>query len=86
MIGLGDIRYSSGSAAVVDRLAEVLLIQVIRSYMEQHATTDGFLVAISEASLSMALSLIHSQPAHPWSVHELARKIGMSRSAFAARF
>lgn len=75
-----------GSAAVVDRLAEILLIQVVRSYMEQHPTTDGFLVAISDVSLSAALSLIHSQPAHPWSVHKLARKIGMSRSAFAARF
>lgn len=75
-----------GSGAVVDRLAEVLLIHALRTYAERLGATEGFLAAVSHPGLSSALRLIHSRPAHSWGLEELARETGMSRSVFAEKF
>ena len=76
----------SGSSAVVDRLAEVLLIQVLRHHAERSGVDRGFLAATRDRALSEAIALVHTDPAHAWSVEELARRSGMSRSTFAAHF
>lgn len=75
-----------GSAAIVDRLAEALMIQLIRAHAERNELSTGFLAAIGDRMLGAALTLMHQQPAAPWSVEILARRIGASRSSFAARF
>ncbi|MEZ4363743.1 MAG: AraC family transcriptional regulator [Kofleriaceae bacterium] len=75
-----------GSRAVVDRLAEALMIQVIRAHAERLALSSGFLAALSDRLLGPALAAIHEDPAAAWSVELLARRIGASRSSFAARF
>jgi len=75
-----------GYEAVVQRLAEVLFIQVLRKYIEQKNFSTGFLSALNNHHLNYALSLIHKEPEDNWSLENLARKIGMSRSAFAAKF
>ena len=75
-----------GSAAVVDRLAEALMIQLIRAHAERHDLGTGFLAALADRMLAPALAALHDEPAAPWSVESLARKIGASRSSFAARF
>lgn len=46
----------------------------------------GWLAALRDRGMGHSLELIHEQPAHPWTVDELARRAAMSRSAFAARF
>lgn len=75
-----------GTDVVVERLAEVLLIQILRTYMQQAEFTSGFLTALRDNKISSALSLIHDEPEVPWTLENIARAIGMSRSAFAARF
>ena len=75
-----------GSTAIVDRLAEVLLIQVLRGYVEQQHHRSGFLKALTVPFLSQSLSLIHNHPARQWTMDDLAREVGVSRSVFAARF
>lgn len=75
-----------GAGAVVDRLAEVLLIQVLRAYMSQLEAREGFLGALSDQGLARVLALIHDQPERGWTVAGMARHAGMSRSTFAARF
>ena len=75
-----------GSTAIVDRLAEVLLIQVLRGYIEQQNHTSGFLKALTIPFLSRSLSLMHNYPARQWTMENLAREVGVSRSVFAARF
>jgi len=75
-----------GSAAVVDRLADVLLIQVLQAFARTQSGNEGFLAAISDAAIARSLALIHSRPAERWTVESLSRAAGMSRSAFAARF
>lgn len=75
-----------GSAAVVNRLVEVLFTQIMRSYIEQAETPPGILGAIADSRLGLAINVMHQQPEHPWSVESLAGQAGMSRTAFAQRF
>ena len=76
----------NGSGAVVDRLAEVMLIQTLRAYAGQLSKPKGFLAALADHALSASLTLIHTDPAGQWTLNELATRTGVSRSVFAARF
>jgi len=75
-----------GSGAIVDRLAEVLLIQVIRAAEAQGPWQTGFLAALADPRLHEALTAIHEQPAFPWTVRLLSEHAAMSRAAFASHF
>jgi transcriptional regulator GlxA family with amidase domain len=76
-----------GSAAVLARLSEVLFAEAIRYYAEGLPPGQpGFLAALRDRHVGRALALLHEAPAHPWSVEELARKVGLSRSALGERF
>ena len=75
-----------GASAITDRLAEVLLVQLIRAYIEQFPAVDGFLAAMSDRAICAALEKIHQDPAARWDVRRLAQAGGLSRSAFASRF
>ncbi|WP_082928076.1 AraC family transcriptional regulator [Rhizobium bangladeshense] len=76
-----------GSDAVVRRLFELLFVHAVRAYSEQRATAKtGWLAAVADKNLSLAIEAIHPEPQMSWTVDRLARKAGMSRSAFAARF
>ena len=77
-----------GSAAVVDRLAEVLFIQAVRTRITAHYRNDNpsWLRALADPQIAAALRWMFTEPGRPWTVPELARAVSMSRSAFAARF
>lgn len=76
-----------GGEAVLTRLADILVIQAIRSWITTEPAADtGWLGALRDPRIGRAMSLVHRDPARPWSVASLAREIAMSRSAFAARF
>ena len=76
-----------GAAVVLNRLTELLFIQVIRLWIDQQAeTTMGWGAALRDQSISAALGLIHESPHHKWTVNALAKAVALSRSAFAARF
>ena len=75
-----------GSAAIVDRLAEVLIIRILVQWSEQNEMDTGFLAASADPGLGAALQAIHAEPARSWTVDALAGVAGMSRSVFAARF
>ncbi|MFT3770978.1 MAG: AraC family transcriptional regulator [Minicystis sp.] len=78
---------SLGSPIVVSRLADILLVQVIRAYHASGASgAVGWLSAIGDPQIGAALRAMHRDVAHPWSVEALAAVAGMSRSAFALRF
>lgn len=74
-----------GSEAVLDKLAYVLFVHVLRAEMRR-GNTVGLLAALNDPKIGTALNLIHSAPATNWSLALMAQKIGMSRSAFAERF
>ncbi len=76
-----------GGETVVTRLADVLVIQAIRSWLERDpAARSGWLGALRDRQVGGALTLIHRDPARAWTVAALADEVAMSRSAFAARF
>jgi len=76
-----------GSAMVLARLSEVLFAEAIRQYMEQLPPGgSGWLAALRDRYVGRTLALLHEQPAHPWTVDELAVKVGLSRSALGQRF
>jgi AraC-like DNA-binding protein len=76
-----------GGETVITRLADILVIQAIRSWVagEPDAQT-GWLRALRDPQIGRAISLIHRQPARSWTLASLAAEVAMSRSAFAARF
>ena len=76
-----------GGETVITRLADILVIQAIRSWIARDpAAQTGWLGALQDQQIGRAIALIHRDPARPWTVASLAAEVGMSRSAFAARF
>jgi AraC-like DNA-binding protein len=80
-----DVR--PGGETVTTRLADILVIQAIRSWIAQDAVAQtGWLGALQDKQIGPAISLVHREPGRPWTVASLADEVAMSRSAFAARF
>jgi transcriptional regulator GlxA family with amidase domain len=75
-----------GRHALVDRLFEVVLIQVLRHLMETGSIRSGMLAGMAHPKLRNALIAMHEQPAKEWSLEALAETAGMSRSVFADSF
>lgn len=75
-----------GRQALLDRLFEAVLIQILRCLMEDGLVQTGMLAGMAHPQLRRALVSIHEQPARDWSLEELADQAGMSRSVFANTF
>ena len=76
-----------GSETVITRLADILVIQAIRTWIESVREEEhGWIAALHDRQIGKAMSLMHRQPGRNWRVASLAREVGMSRSGFSARF
>jgi AraC-like DNA-binding protein len=76
-----------GGETIITRLADILVIQTLRSWLEQDAAAQtGWLGALRDPQVGRVISLLNRDPARAWTVASLATEAGMSRSAFAARF
>ncbi|MEL1265522.1 AraC family transcriptional regulator [Pseudoxanthomonas putridarboris] len=75
-----------GRHALVNRLFEVVMIQILRQLMETGEVRSGMLAGLSHPRLRNALVAMHEAPAKEWSLEALADVAGMSRSVFAASF
>ena len=76
-----------GGAGVLAKLSEVLFIEVLRLYMNEQSTgRTGWLAGVGDRIVGAALNALHKRPAHAWTLEELARESGTSRSVLAARF
>ncbi|MBL8278510.1 MAG: AraC family transcriptional regulator [Pelomonas sp.] len=91
----GSIRYAldearsprPGGEGVLSKLAEVLFIEVLRLYMNQQPPgRTGWLAAVRDRVVGAALQALHEQPARSWTVEDLAREAGTSRTVLAERF
>jgi transcriptional regulator GlxA family with amidase domain len=82
------MHHGLGSTTVIDRLAEVLFVHALRDYFERPRPnqSQNWLRAMADAKIGSSLNRIHSDLAHNWTVQDLAKSVGMSRSAFAAKF
>jgi AraC-like DNA-binding protein len=82
--------YSSerpGRDTVLQHLLEVMLVEALRwPCLNAQLGPPGLIAGLRDAAISRALRAMHSDVRHRWTVAELARRAGMSRSAFAAGF
>ncbi len=76
----------AGSSSIVERYAEILLIQILRSYAGRKPQRPEFLNALCDQRLIRAVNRIHRDYALPLGLNDLAQEAALSRSAFAQRF
>lgn len=76
-----------GGVLVLQHLAHLMLVQALRAYLaEGPGGGVGWLFALADEQIGPAIGAMHDEPAHPWTIQELADRVGLSRSGFAARF
>jgi AraC-like DNA-binding protein len=75
-----------GQEAYLDRLLDLLLIAVLRTWFDRAGNAPTWWHAEHDSVVGPALKLIYNNPAHPWTVANLAAAVGCSRAMFARRF
>lgn len=79
--------HDAGSSLVVEKLAEVLFIETLRRYINSlPPDRTGWLAGARDQVIGKTLALMHQDPSHPWTVEDLARRVGLSRTRLAERF
>lgn len=78
---------NAGSSLVVGKLSEVLFVETLRSYVSTLPEEQtGWLAGLRDPNLAKALALMHRDPAREWTVENLAKDVGLSRTRLADRF
>jgi AraC-like DNA-binding protein len=76
-----------GSRCMLPRLTELMFIEILRKHMQGLSTGDvGWLAAVRDPMIGIALKHLHTAPTRDWSVDSLARQVGVSRTVLATRF
>lgn len=75
-----------GGKVILGRLAEVLFILIIRFYLDGESVKTGFLKALKDPRISDSLLLMHESPEKGWTLEQLAKAVGMSRSLYSREF
>jgi AraC-like DNA-binding protein len=77
----------AGGEVVLARLSELMFVEVVREYVASRQGAErGWLSGLRDEVVGRALIALHGKPAHPWTLDELAHRIGASRSVVASRF
>jgi AraC-like DNA-binding protein len=81
------LRDEPGQQTLLDRLLDVALVQILREHFtSRDDSAPGWFRASADERIGTALRALHADPAHPWTVAELAEQAVLSRSAFARQF
>lgn len=75
-----------GAVSVMNRLAEVIVIRLLRHLIEAGDAEPGLIAGLADPQLSRALVALHDAPGRAWSIEDLAEAAGLSRSRFTERF
>jgi AraC-like DNA-binding protein len=76
-----------GSAAMLARISEIVFVDAVRHHVaSSQELAQGWLGGLNDRFVGRALGLLHERPAEPWTVDELGRQVGLSRSALHERF
>jgi AraC-like DNA-binding protein len=76
-----------GGSLIAQQLAYMMLIQALRLHLADTASAGrGWLSALSDKHMNIAIASMHNDPGYPWTLQSLAERVGMSRSVFALRF
>ncbi len=79
-------RTSPGRSTVLDRMLDVLLVQILRIWFAQSGAAPAWFRALDHPQVGQALRLLHQDPARRWKVDTLAAEVGLSRATFARQF
>jgi AraC-like DNA-binding protein len=85
LLGEEAAREAIGSSLILSRLVDVLLVEALRA-VPGEAAAPGLLRGLADPRVAAALRRIHGDAERAWTVADLAREAGMSRSAFFTRF
>lgn len=77
---------SPGSSLMLDRLTEVLFIQIIRYFLASQPDKQNYLAALNDKQIGTTLNLIHAEETASWTIEALGKQVAMSRSAFTDKF
>ena len=87
LLGEEALSLRQGTAAIMTRLADVLVLQTIRAWLERDdMRLPGWLSAVRDPEIGQALALMHRRAEVPWTVAALANEVYLSRSVFSERF
>jgi AraC-like DNA-binding protein len=75
-----------GSRTMINRLADAVFIHIIRAYLKQSPDSDGFLLALKDERISSVLKMMQYAPEKNWTIDQLSKHAGMSRSSFCSTF
>jgi len=76
-----------GARLMAQDLSHMMLLQALRAYLEQSASgARGWLAALADKQLRLAIHAVHADPARRWTLKDLAVEARMSRTVFAERF
>jgi AraC-like DNA-binding protein len=75
-----------GANVLIDRLAEILHLYMLRAYMLESTTPNSYWQVFSDKPIYQALQHIHQSPAKHWTLENLAYQVGLSRTMLATRF
>ena len=75
-----------GSSLTVDKLTEVLFIQLMRAYMQLDSGNMPYMLALLDPQIGRALNLIHSEDKAYWTVKSLGEEVALSRTIFTDKF
>jgi AraC-like DNA-binding protein len=77
----------AGSDALLAKLSEMLFVEVVRIYADSLPdSSDGWLGGLRDRYIGKALAMLHDKPAKPWTIEDLGREVGLSRSALHGHF
>jgi AraC-like DNA-binding protein len=80
-------RQRAGTETILAKLSELMFVEVVRQHLEAlPADSRNWLSGLRDPHVGSALKLIHSRPGEGWTLEQLAREVGLSRSTFADRF
>jgi len=77
---------NSGQQPLLDRLIEVVIIQLLRELVQKNYLTVGLFAGLADPKLAKAIIAIHDKPDSSWTLSDLANIAGMSRAIFATKF
>jgi len=75
-----------GKRLMVDHLAEVLFVQLLRVHMRKMHHSNGYMAALSDPHIGVALNLIHTETDQKWTVESLCKAAAMGRTSFTQKF
>jgi AraC-like DNA-binding protein len=77
----------AGSEAMLAKLSEALFVDTLRRHIAGLPEQEiGWLAGVRDPVVGKSLTLLHTRAQHRWTIAELAREVGLSRTALVERF